>query len=70
MAWSMRLGREPRADAALGLHCQEILHGIQQSFETRSFYQMTTTVKRPVPLPKGHRGLPGFCFPEESSLVL
>ena len=69
MAWSLRLGRPARADAALGLHCQEILHGIQQSFETRQFYRMTTRCERPAPLPKGCRGLPGFCFPEESSLV-
>ena len=27
LAWSLRLGRAPRADAAIGLHCQEILHG-------------------------------------------
>lgn len=70
LAWALRLGRKPRAGADLGLHCQEILYGIEQSFKTRSFYQMTTSVSRPSPLPKGHRGLPGFCFPEESSLVL
>ena len=70
LAWALRLGREPRADASLGLHCLEILHGIDESFRTRQFYTMTTTVRRPAPLKKGHRGLPGFCFPEESSLVL
>ena len=70
LAWSLRLGRRPRASADLGLHCQEILHGIQQSFETHRFYQLSTRVERPAPLPKGHRGLPGFCFPEESSLVI
>ena len=70
LAWALRLGRTPRADAALGLHCQEILHGIEQSFETRQFYRMTTSCSRPAPLPKGTRGLPGFCFPEESSLIL
>ena len=70
LAWALRLGRNPRADAALGLHCFEILHGIDRSFQTRQFYRMTTTCERPAPIPKGHRGLPGFCFPEESSLVL
>ena len=70
LAWSLRLGRAPRADASLGLHCQEILHGIEQSFRTRSFYQLTTIVERPAPLPKGSRGVPGFFFPEESSLIL
>ena len=70
LAWSLRLGRKPRADAALGLHCFEILYGIDESFRTRRFYTLTTTCERPEPLKKGHRGLPGFCFPEESSLVL
>ena len=70
LAWALRLGREPRADAALGVHCLEILHGIDQSFRTKQFYRLTTTCERPAPLPKGHRGLPGFCFPEESSLVI
>lgn len=70
LAWSLRLGRTPRADAALGLHCLEILHGIDESFRTRSFYRLTTTCERPKALRKGHRGLPGFCFPEEISLVI
>lgn len=70
LAWALRLGREPRADASLGLHCLEILHGIDESCRTRGFYRLTTTCARPKPLPKGHRGLPGFCFSEESSLVL
>ena len=42
---------------------------IEQSFRTRSFYRMTTSVERPAPLPKGSRGIPGFFFPEESSLL-
>ena len=70
LAWALRLGRKPRADAALGVHCLEILFGVDQSFRTKHFYRMTTTCERPAPLPKGHRGLPGFCFPEESSLVI
>ena len=70
LAWALRLGRTPRADTALGVHCLEILYGIEQSFKTRGFYRLTTSCARPRPLPKGHRGLPGFCFPEESSLVL
>ena len=70
LAWSLRLGRVPRADAALGLHCQEILHGIRQSGESKQTYRLTTRCERPAPLSKGYRGLPGFCFPEESSLIL
>ena len=70
LAWSLRLGRRPRADAALGLHCQEILHGIRQSGESKQTYRLTTRCERPAHLSKGYRGLPGFCFPEESSLIL
>ena len=70
MAWSLRLGRTPRADARLGLHCQEIIQGIGESARTGKYYRLTTTCERPKPLPKGCRGLAGFSVDEESSLVL
>lgn len=70
MAWSLRLGRTPRADARLGLHCQEIIQGIGESARTGKYYQLTTACERPKPLPKGCRGLPGFSLEEESSLAL
>lgn len=74
LAWALRLGREPRADAALGLHCQEIIEGIRTSFETRKFYKMITECEKPLPLPKGFRenpALPGmFSYREEGALVL
>lgn len=71
LAWSLRLGRTPRADAHLGLHCQEMIQGIEESFRTRQFYRMTTTCERPCALPKGFRhGIPGFSFDEEGALVL
>ena len=71
LAWSLRLGRSPRADARLGLHCQEIIQGISESFRTRQFYRMTTTCEKPAPLPKGFRqGIPGFSFDEEGALAL
>ena len=69
LAWALRTGRGTRSDAQLGLHCQEIIQGIEESFRTRSFYKMTTTCVRPDPLPAGHRGIPGFVFSEEGSLV-
>lgn len=71
LAWSLRLGRTPRADAHLGLHCQEMIQGIEESFRTRQFYRMTTTCERPCALPKGFRhGIPGFSFDEEGALAL
>lgn len=73
LAWAIRLGRKPRADVSLGLHCQEILQGIQTSFETRQFYKLTTTCEKPAPLPKGFRNLigppPWFSFSEEGAFV-
>lgn len=70
LAWGLRLNRIPRTDAHLGLHCQEIIQGIGESFKTRRFYRMTTTCERPRLLPKGFRGIPGFSFDEEGSLAL
>lgn len=69
MAWSIRLGRRPRAHADLGLHCFEIIDGIEKSFKTHQFYKLTTTVERPAPLPQGYRGIPGLSYNEEGSLV-
>ncbi|MBQ7681261.1 MAG: Gfo/Idh/MocA family oxidoreductase [Oscillibacter sp.] len=69
MAWSVRLGRKPKASAELGIHCLEALQGIRESGETGKWYEMTTTCDCPAPLPKGYRGLPGFSFDEEGSLV-
>lgn len=71
LAWALRLGRKPRADASLGLHCLEIIQGIEESFRTRTFYQMTTTCERPKLLEKGFRaGIPGFSYDEESVLTI
>ena len=70
LAWSLRLGRQPRADVSLGLHCQEIIQGIQMSSETGKSYQMTTSCERPEPLPRGFRGMPMLAYPEEGSLAL
>lgn len=69
MAWAIRLGKTPRAEAALGIHCLEICQGIKESSETRTFYKMTTTCDKPASLPKGYRGFPMFYYDEESSLI-
>lgn len=69
MAWAIRMGRTPRAEASLGIHCLEICQGILASGRTRSFYQMTTTCEQPAPLPKGYRGFPMFYHDEEASLI-
>ena len=70
LAWALRLGRKPRADARLGLHCQEIIQGIGESFMTRRFYKLTTTCEKPAPLMKGFRGMRGLSAGEEGVLAL
>ncbi len=69
MAWAIRQNRPARASAALGLHCQEILQGIETSCKTKTFYEMTTTCERPAVLPRGYMGLEAFSFGEEGALV-
>ena len=67
-----RISAEKKANQ-YGIHAstlEEILHGIRQSGESKQTYRLTTRCERPAPLSKGYRGLPGFCFPEESSLIL
>lgn len=71
MAWAIRTGREPRASAQLGIHCQEILEGMKISGETGRVYEMKSTCNVPKPLPKGYRGaIPLFSYDEEGALVL
>ena len=69
MAWAIRLGREPRASAAFGLHCQEILEGIRESGRSGRSYRLTTACERPEKLPAGYRGIKIFSYDEEGSLV-
>ena len=47
MAWSIRVGREPRASAQLGIHCQEILEGLKISGETEQVYYLKSTCTVP-----------------------
>lgn len=71
MAWAIRTGREPRAAAQLGIHCQEILEGLKISGETGKVYELKSTCTVPKPLPKGYRGMiPLFSYDEEGALVL
>lgn len=70
MAWALRLGRQPRVSTEFVLHCQEIIQGLDESFRTRRFYEMTTTCTRPAPLPKGYLGSHAvFSYDEEGALI-
>ena len=70
MAWAIRLGRPHRANVEMGIHCLEIIQGIEESSKTKQFYQLTTTCERPKPLPKGFKGSAAFfSFSDEGALV-
>lgn len=56
MAWALRRGRTPRANAALAYHALELLTGAVESGETGRFYQMRSTFERQPPLPRGYLG--------------
>ncbi len=71
MAWSIRLGREHRASVEMGIHCLEIIQGIEISSKTKQYYQLTTTCERPRVLPRGFKGSTAiFSFSDEGALVL
>ena len=50
LAWSIRAGRKPRADAAMAAHVLEVIDGIIASGETEKFVEIHSTFNRPAPL--------------------
>lgn len=56
MAWALRKGRVPRADAKMARHALEILTGIVRSGETRCFYSLRSAFELPPVLPRGYLG--------------
>lgn len=54
MAWALRNGREPRASKEMALHGVELLLGIQESAQSKRFYELRSTFARPAPLPRGY----------------
>lgn len=53
MAWAVRNGRVPRADARMGYHAFEAIQGIRQSCENGRVYCMTSEIERPAPVMPG-----------------
>ncbi|WP_322169169.1 Gfo/Idh/MocA family protein [Acutalibacter caecimuris] len=51
LAYAILNGRRPRADASLGYHAFETIHGIWQSSREGKTYVMQSTCNRPEPLP-------------------
>ncbi|MDR2631896.1 MAG: Gfo/Idh/MocA family oxidoreductase [Spirochaetaceae bacterium] len=56
LAWSLRKGRKPRTSKEMAFHVLELLLGLYQSCETKTFYTMTSTFERPAAIPRGHLG--------------
>ncbi len=50
MAYALRNGRKARADAQIGYHAMEVIHGSLVSRETGRTYEMTSPFERPAPL--------------------
>ncbi|MCB9136145.1 MAG: Gfo/Idh/MocA family oxidoreductase [Anaerolineales bacterium] len=70
MAWSMRLGRQNRANKEVAYHALEVLHGIVKSSETKANQTMQSTFEKTPPIPRGYSGQTYFEFIEEPSLAL
>jgi len=70
LAWSLRRGRKPRTSKEMAFHGLELLLGLYKSCETKQFYQMTSTFKRPLPIPRGYLGENYGGSPAESGLAI
>ncbi|MDR2742107.1 MAG: Gfo/Idh/MocA family oxidoreductase [Treponema sp.] len=56
LAWSLRKGRKPRTSKEMAFHVLELLLGLYQSCDTKTFYAMTSTFERPAAIPRGYLG--------------
>jgi len=70
MAWSMRMGRNNRANKEMAYHALEVLHGIVTSSNTKSSQVMKSTFAKMPPIPRGNSGQTFFEFVEEIGLAL
>lgn len=62
MAHALRAGGGHRADGCLAMHVAEIMLGILEAVESGRAYELTTTCRRPAPLPPD---MPAPMYPEE-----
>ena len=70
MAWSIRKNRTPRANKEMAYHALEVLTGIQQSSQTKTYYQIKSTFKTMPPLPQGYLDQKYYQSDAESGLAL
>ncbi len=69
MAWALRQGRAPRANARMAYHALELLTGAIESGRTGAHVALRSTFERPMPLPRGYIG-GGYGADEEAALAL
>jgi len=69
MAWSLKKGRNHRANKEMAYHALEVLHGLRISGEKKSYYQLESTFEQTSPLPKGYLLYENFMTLEESALA-
>jgi predicted dehydrogenase len=70
MAWSMRMGRQNRANKEMAYHALEVLHGIVASSQTKSNQVMKSSFAKAPPIPRGYSGQTYFEFLEETEIAL
>lgn len=68
MAWSIVKGRKNRASKEMAFHVFELMHGIMNSAESGTVYNMESTFDTPEALPAGYMGDGGWTRKEESAL--
>ena len=68
MAWSIVKGRKNRASKEMAFHVFELMHGIMNSAESGTVYNMESTFETPEALPAGYMGDGGWTRKEESAL--
>lgn len=69
MAWSIRAGRNHRANKEMALHVFETMHGIMTSAESGKAYPLVSTFETPAALPEGYIGDGAWTRKEESALI-
>ena len=70
MAWSMRMGRNNRANKEMAYHALEVLHGIVKSSVTKSNQIMQSTFENMPPLPRGYIGPDFFKSIDEMGIAV
>ena len=69
MAWAIRGERKSRANKEMAYHAMEVIEGLQQSSETKRFYQLKSSFEKTAALPRGFRRMISSVDREENALI-